>query len=245
MPGTIRKYNQAAVLVISAFILTFFAYLTPPGNLADPPFVSNIFTSLQGDLAEYIQRFFLSFTLFGLVPLISLYLLFGKGGAMMPGRINTDFLRNKYYLMLIALCLVVGISSSRDPQLASYYPYSKTLTQMARTDSPLYFLIHALSYIFLYYVPWEIFFRGFLILPFLSTDGSDESNLSPRNLMVASFQVIPSAIIHFGHPISETLGAVPFGFLCGWLTVRYRSIIPGLILHIITGVTMDFFITFF
>ncbi|HUX50091.1 MAG TPA: CPBP family intramembrane glutamic endopeptidase, partial [Spirochaetia bacterium] len=44
---------------------------------------------------------------------------------------------------------------------------------------------------------------------------------------------------HFGHPFNEMASAVLFGVLAGWLVVRTRSIIPGLLIHAAVGMTLD------
>lgn len=238
-----KKYRQTIILAISAIIISLFSYLTPPGILSEIIPRWDLLKSLPGDIPVYVTRFTLSFVLFGLIPLC--YLRF-SGMPFSSIGLNSyrgSLLKDKLFPFLFLLCVIVGVSSAFDAALAGYYPYSKTLTIMAVENNWLYFLLHGFSYIMFYYLPWEIFFRGFLILPFLSTSELENKEITPRMLMIASFQIIPSSMIHFGHPLSETIGAIPFGILCGWLVLRYRSIIPGLLLHITTGVTMDLIIT--
>ena len=240
----LKKYNQVIVIALATVLITLFVYLTPPGPLEGLMPGFSLFHIFEGDLPEYISRFALSFLLFALVPIGYIKITgqkFSLLGISMVGRI---FFKDKSYLLLILLCLTIGISSSFDNALAAYYPYSKTLAAMAVEKHWSYALVHAVSYILFYYIPWEIFFRGFLIFPLFSKGALEKEKISPSLLVIASIQVIPSSLIHFGHPISETLGAIPFGIICAWLVVKYRSIIPGLILHAITGVTMDLFITF-
>jgi len=243
MLSTLKKYNQTIIIALAAIIITLFAYLTPPGNLSGYLPGSFLFRELKGDLPEYVSRFLLSLLLFGIIPITYIKISRLNFSAVGLKRANTNPLKDRLFPFLILLCLVVGTTSAFDQSLSEFYPYSKTLTILATDQKWLSFLIHVMSYILFYYLPWEIFFRGFLIIPFLPDSESGENEITPGLLLIASFQVIPSSIIHFGHPITETLGAIPFGILCGWLVLKYRSIIPGLILHIITGVTMDLIIT--
>jgi membrane protease YdiL (CAAX protease family) len=46
-------------------------------------------------------------------------------------------------------------------------------------------------------------------------------------------------LLHVGHPLSETLGAIPFGLALGVLALRTRSILPGLLLHAAIGLATD------
>ncbi|MDA3812218.1 MAG: CPBP family intramembrane metalloprotease [Spirochaetaceae bacterium] len=239
----IKKYNQTVIIALSSLLITLFTYLTPPGILADLLPQLSLFADLEGDLPHYITRFFLSLLLFAVIPIVYTKSAGNKLSSLGLNKSINNPLKDKFYLFLILLCLAIGISSAYNQSLSLFYPYSKTLTHLVITKSWIYFPIHVVSYIVFYYLPWEIFFRGFLILPFLPSLKNGDKTITPQLIMIASFQVIPSSIIHFGHPLSETLGAIPFGIICGWLVLKYRSILPGLLLHLITGITMDLIIT--
>jgi membrane protease YdiL (CAAX protease family) len=66
--------------------------------------------------------------------------------------------------------------------------------------------------------------------------------LQPSLLAVACLQALPSTLLHFGHPWSETLAALPFGLAAGWLALATGSILPGLALHAAAGLFLDLFI---
>lgn len=242
----IRKYNQTVIIAVSAIVIALFSYFSSPGPLSHVLTGLPIFQDFRGDIPEYTIRFTLSTLLFALIPLIYIKITGHKKSYVGLSRAGLPFLKQKLYIFLIAVCIITGLTGSMDSAISSFYPYSKTMAELATDKNPLYFLIHIVSYVFFYYIPWEIFFRGFLIIPFLPPSEPDrvKNEITPAMLMTASFQVIPSSIIHFGHPLSETVGAIPFGILCGWLVLKYRSIIPGLILHIIAGISTDFFIVY-
>ena len=73
-------------------------------------------------------------------------------------------------------------------------------------------------------------------------DGRGEAGLQPSLLAVACLQALPSTLLHFGHPWSETLAALPFGLAAGWLALATGSILPGLTLHAAAGLFLDLFI---
>ena len=226
-------------ILFMTFILVLYSYFNAPGLYQTWLPSQPLIRELPGDLPAYAARFILSFFLFGLLPLV--LVLSGRGNRTQLGLVcpREKPLRRPLYLTAIFISLSVGIFSGFNSDLAAFYPYSKTLVNLTIERSWSFFVLHIFSYSLLYYLPWEIFFRGFMILPLLPEDSGDNGQVNSRLMMIASIQVIPSSLIHFGHPISETLGAIPFGLFCGYLVIRYRSILPGLFLHIITGGIMD------
>jgi membrane protease YdiL (CAAX protease family) len=149
--------------------------------------------------------------------------------------------------------VVVGsLLGAYNRPIFEYYPYSRTLTE-SRPGGAAGFLLHALLYFSLYYVPWELMFRGLLLFPLVrlasargtlaeATGASAATDRSALLLAVACLQALPSTLLHFGHPWSETLMALPFGFLLGWVALRTGSLLPGLALHASTGIFLDLFI---
>jgi membrane protease YdiL (CAAX protease family) len=100
-------------------------------------------------------------------------------------------------------------------------------------------------------------FRGILVFPLLRLLEAGGSGTSRRQgaageagfrsgsaalLAVACLQALPSTLLHFGHPWSETLAALPFGLAAGWLALATGSILPGLALHAAAGLFLDLFI---
>lgn len=82
----------------------------------------------------------------------------------------------------------------------------------------------------LYYVSFEFFYRGFLL-----------SVLEPRWGLTAAVwtQVLLSTLIHVGKPLTETLAAFPAGFLFAFLTLRTRSLMWPILLHLTIGLVTD------
>jgi hypothetical protein len=128
-----------------------------------------------------------------------------------------------------------------DPGLYSYYPYSHYIRMRAASGAFGFYLLHALAYALLYYLPWELFFRGVLILPFVGHFEPDPHRWLRRPYLfaLASFQIIPSAMLHIGHPLGESMGAVAFGLLAAYFVLKTRSIVLPLVLHIAAGLVLD------
>jgi membrane protease YdiL (CAAX protease family) len=64
-------------------------------------------------------------------------------------------------------------------------------------------------------------------------------------LGLVGVQIFPTVLLHINHPFSEVLGAVVFGVLGGIWVLRYRSILPVLVLHWFAGLVSDGVIIFF
>lgn len=229
-----------AALTYAGLAMVLFTYLVPP--LLTPKTASTIplIGRLPGDLPGYVTRFVLSFVLLGVGSMVSAR-LFGWNRRDLGLVGARDFLRSRLFLILLAAAVIVGFASAYSPDLFRFYPYSHTLLDLSITASGWYFVLHLCFYFVFYYIPWELFFRGFLILPFVHAFERNASAPPSGGLLLvlASFQIIPSALLHFGHPVSETASAVLFGLLAAWLVCRTRSILPGLLLHATIGLSLD------
>ena len=75
----------------------------------------------------------------------------------------------------------------------------------------------------------EAFFRGYLLF-----------GLFPRlGYYAIGVMVIPYVMIHFGKPMPETFAAIVAGMLLGWMALRTRSFLWGVVLHWSVAITMD------
>lgn len=248
------------IIVYSGLAMIAFVYLTPPeissARLRGLPFLG----SLAGDLPGYVVRFALSFFLFGVGSLV-IGRLFGLRPGDLGLRRPGSMMRSKIYWLLFLLVVASSFYGAYQPPLRAFYPYSHTLLSLAVNGSPWLLLVHAVSYFFFYYIPWELFFRGLLILPFLPAAAELEAGISPDSerapdgtsgnrtgkagpiggyvLAIAAMQTLPSTLVHFGHPVSEVLSALLFGLITAVLVVRSRSIVPGLLIHATAGIVLD------
>ncbi len=89
-----------------------------------------------------------------------------------------------------------------------------------------------LSYVIIYYIPYEFFWRGFAQFP-LRKYGKINT------FWIILWTTILSTLLHLPVPPSEILGAAFVGFVYGWLALRANSVLYGLTHHATTGVAAD------
>ena len=128
----------------------------------------------------------------------------------------------------LPLAILSGFIGSRDPQMRKMYPFAKAACADART-----FAGYEISYLFLYYAPWEFVFRGVLFLPLVPAIG-----LIPA----LAVQTTISTLLHIGHPDTEVFAAVGAGIVFGVIAWTTGSFLYTLILHAATGISTDTFI---
>jgi hypothetical protein len=203
---------------------------------------------LEGDLGTYLVRFLLFFVFLGVIPLLTVKLM--KLPLYLTGiTCNFKFLSSKLFWITFVFVVFGAISGSFNPALQAYYPLSNTILIMSRVN-PIVFVVHGFLYTFLYYIPWEMSFRGLLLLPLAIDQHLNKTQLVKSTFLVNKHiwflmpQIAVTVLLHLPHPFSETLGSVIFGIVAGILTLQYKSILPGLILHIVAGITLDFFLIF-
>jgi membrane protease YdiL (CAAX protease family) len=133
-------------------------------------------------------------------------------------------------LTLVGLPLAVlgGFVGARDKGLRRFYPLAKAAFADART-----FAGYEISYVLLYYLPWEFVFRGVLFLPLVPAIG-----LAPA----LAVQMTVSTLLHIGHPRSEILAAIGGGAVFGLIAYFTGSFFYTLVLHAATGIATDTFL---
>ncbi len=159
------------------------------------------------------------------VPLFLLIIL-GDGRRVRFGLGNWRLGLPLTLLLGVAASLLMYLGSS-DSALQGTYPWAGSWPG----QSPVTFLVWAGLYA-LYYVAFEFFYRGFLIVILQAHWG----------LTTAIWvQALLSTLIHLGKPLSETLAAFPAGFLFAFLALRTRSLLWPILLHLTIGLATDFF----
>lgn len=250
MNHAIKKLvKPTAFITVAGVSLICFSHLTPPllnlALMAKIPFLKK----LPYDLNIYFFRFFLSFIFLGIIP-YGVARFCGEKNLSLGIFFPVKFMRTKAFLLLLVLLAVIGITSAYLPGLFKYYPYSHKIREYVRNSEIGFLFLHYALYIGLYYIPWEFFFRSFLIFPFLHMTSTHSHKISPHNrtttgypsalsFAIASLPILPSLFLHIGHPPSELVGVILVGFLFGYLALKTGSIVPGLILHCTIGVFTD------
>lgn len=128
----------------------------------------------------------------------------------------------------LPLAVLAGFIGSRDPQMTKMYPFAKAACADART-----FAGYELSYLFLYYLPWEFVFRGVLFLPLVPALGL---------LPALAIQTAISTLLHIGHPDTEVFAAAGAGLVFGAIAYATGSFLYTFILHAATGIATDTFL---
>jgi membrane protease YdiL (CAAX protease family) len=128
----------------------------------------------------------------------------------------------------LPLAVLSGFLGSRDRNLRRFYPLAKAAFANART-----FAGYEISYVILYYLPYEFVFRGVLFLPLVPAIG-----LAPA----LAVQVTASTLLHIGHPASEVIAAIVGGLVFGLIAYFTGSFFYTLVLHAITGISTDTFL---
>lgn len=124
--------------------------------------------------------------------------------------------------VIFAAPVVLGGSGMAD--VGAEYPLSKAAAaswSALATYSVLYGV---------YYVGWEIHFRGFMVFGLARKIGQWPAIL---------FAMVPSVLVHAGKPPGETFGAIFAGLVWGWLAFESRSILGPLLAHWALGITND------
>ncbi len=128
--------------------------------------------------------------------------------------------------LYLAMFLVVApfvVAASSGPAFLKRYPFYH-----GAADSWTQLLLWELAYGF-QFLSLEFFFRGFMVFTLARYLGA----------YAVFAMVIPYTMIHFGKPFAETLGAVIAGTVLGTLSLRTRSIIGGIGIHVAVAWSMD------
>ena len=242
-----------AVLIIfvgSLMCVIFTAFNPPVFTITDVRGMME-WLKISPQRAEYWWRFMLSLLCMGVVP-FAVGKFMGLSMRNMGISSGKSFITQPLFLIALPVAFLIGAIGAASPDLSSYYPYATDLTEIVRQNGLIHLAGHLAAYFFLYYLPWEFFFRGFMLFPFVlvaedlrSTVPRDSSAHQGATMMLACavlFQTIPSTMLHFGHPLSEMISAIPAGMVFGYIAYKAKSIVPPLLLHACVGFGTDTFI---
>lgn len=176
-----------------------------------------------------LMSFALSFVLLGLVPVLVARRVLGMSGARL-GLSAGDVRRGLAFLAAgVPVALLAAWIASRSPAMAALYPLAHDLAPETGA-----FVTHALGY-GLYYVGFEYFFRGFLLLGL-----SDRLGAGTANVLQATLALM----LHFGKPPLEMAVTFPASLAFGWSVIVTRSIWYVVLIHWVAGVALDWFLVF-
>ncbi len=236
----ITDYRTFIILIYAALALTFWKYIPLTPHFADPETGKCVFSfggnQLSQPLAGNIDYNILDY-LWNARKLWGALLLLGLGPALIIKFVFKESLidyslapRSWKVLLHLSLCfipifLVVGWCSGYTRAYYSVYPFNPFAGVSWGA-----LITHSVFYFFLYYLPWEFMFRGFMLLGLSRTLG-----VGPAVLI----QVLASSMLHYGHPLPETLGCIGGGLLWAFFVLRTRSIWAGWWQHALLGIALD------
>lgn len=173
--------------------------------------------------------FLACFLLLGVIPALIVKLVFGEKLADYGVQLGHRARTFRTFLACAPVVLFVAYLASEAPAIAEHYPINK-----GAGASPWMFAFHGCTYM-AFYLGWEFHFRGFLQF------GLRESAGQANAILV---QVLASALLHVGAPVSEMYAAIVVGILWGILAFRTRSLLSGLLQHALLGISLDWFIIY-
>lgn len=241
-------HRNAAVIFFTAFFIIIFMFFGKTQENLELVRHLPILRRLPGDYPQYVLYFTLSFLFLGFFPFLAA-VLSGKHlkelGLIRPRPL---FKRKITYSVVVAVIVIFGFSNAYNHEIYDYYPLSESLIHSIDAHGFHYFVLHTFIYFFLFYLPWELAFRGLLVFPFIyqfcseKELAADKWQMNPKIITIALIQVIPSSLLHFGHPVIESLGAIAFGFFMAYVVVKTRSIFWSLVMHTGVGIFLDLII---
>jgi membrane protease YdiL (CAAX protease family) len=210
------------ILLYAPLALTIFRYFGWDN------FYFNRISQLPGPGPQYYY-FLSSLILLGIIPtLLAVFVLkidlseMGLGlGNVKTGAILTII--GLFFMVLLAYI------SSKNAEFRTEYPLYRDLL-IDRRGLSAYLLVYGL-----YYLGWEIFFRGFMLFGLRNKFGDTASIL---------IQTIPSCLMHIGKPQAEIFSSILAGLIFGWAALKCRSIWPIFIAHWGLGAFLDLFIIY-
>jgi membrane protease YdiL (CAAX protease family) len=187
--------------------------------------------SQGGEVYAYLLEYLSFFILMLVVPML-VASGFGRSGVLksllsFPGSWKSLL----WVVPGIAVCVIPSaLHASSMPSVLAVYPPPRVLLQNQHL-LPVYFL----GLFFLYYLPWEFFFRGFLLFGLRKRYGTAAAIL---------IQTISSCLVHIGKPAPEIIGSIPFGIVFGIIAIRTKNLWTVVLLHGALGIFIDIFVIY-
>ncbi len=228
------------VAIVAAISLVFIEYIgKDPGYILLVDFCNNIRLNTFSDflirnleitgntqlnrLAYWISIVLIFYIV---IPVIFIKLVFREKLSDYGVRLGN--LRKDYgvYLVMLVIMLPLVYLMSKTHSFQLRYPFYN----LAHGEKlyPNFWLWEGMY--FIQFIGVEFFFRGFML-------HGTKRQLGFYSIL---FMVIPYCMIHFGKPMTETIAAIVAGIALGVLSLKSRSIVPGILIHYSVAIAMDF-----
>ena len=223
-----RRDNKLLVILGSIPVL-YMCYIYPGRNEVFGWFFGQGLSQVPYQVAFEAYRYLLALFFLGIVPI--LIIRFGLHDRL--GDYGLGPHEPKYNLIFVligaAVVIPLGYFSSHNPDFQRLCPQIRC----ARGSVQL-FLISSGLYL-LYYIGYEVFFRGYLLFGIEKRLGGWPAIL---------ITTMATTLVHITRPAGEYGAALIAGFIFGYVALRTRSIWGVFALHAITGLALDFFCAF-
>lgn len=166
---------------------------------------------------------FLSYTV---LPALLIRLVFRERLADYGVKLRNAFADGWVYLVMLAVVGPLVLFASHNAQFQEHYPFY----QLPRGAS-LWPDFWRWEFVYgLQFVGVEFFFRGFMLHGLKRRFGA----------YAIVVMTVPYCMIHFGKPLPETLASIIAGLALGFMSLRTRSIVLGVAIHMTVALSMDF-----
>ena len=185
---------------------------------------------MQAMLSSEIDRWtfwaLAGFVSYGVVPALVIRLVFRERLADYGFKLRGAFADGWVYLLMLAVVGPLVWVVSHNAHFQETYPFYRH-----PRGAPLWpdFWRWEMAY-GLQFLGVEFFFRGFLVHGLRRRFGA----------YCIPIMVVPYCMIHFGKPLPETLASIIAGLALGFMSLRTRSIVLGVAIHMTVALSMDF-----
>ncbi len=221
--------EAAIVLVSSTVLLLVFFYWGRPGFYESSGLIDWVPSTFGGVLARlpdvggYLWWGASSLVLRGLVPLAIVVFLIRRRPIEYGLRFRGIGKHLPIYGAMYLVMLPILVWMSTFASFQETYPFY----ERAAEGGAAYWL-YTVGYAF-QFVGVEAFFRGYMTFGLLRRFGE-------FSILIMT---IPYVMIHFAKPMPEATAAIFAGLILGYMAVKTKSFIPGVLLHIAVALTMD------
>ena len=180
---------------------------------------------VSGPELSSLLAFAATFALLGVIPVLLARPIYGSRGRQLG--LGAGNVRSGVPLLGlgVAVAIAVAYASRTSPELAAVYPLgSPSLAWRS-------WIPHVVGY-GLYYLGFEYFFRGFVLLGLSPRIGPAVANLLQAGIVTMA---------HVGKPGIELAAAFPASLIFGWIALRTGSIWYAFGIHWAVGVALDWF----
>ncbi len=220
------KPHPVGLTVMSLAMLTIYVEVGSrrfaPQGWIDAIKESMAFADTQ--LARYLWKETMCMVLLMAIPLVLMRVFAGWKPRDLGFRLKGTLPEFKLIFVLWLAFLPVLWFVSDLPEFQKTYPQVKA----SETDMTV-FLVHH-SYYIVYWLGWEFFYRGLLLFGF-------ERDYQSKAVLLSTF---PFVVMHYAKPPMEMMAAILAGFILCGIALRSRSILPGVVLHWLVQMSIDF-----